>query len=118
MGQEAAHDVVRVYWRPGCGFCAGLFRALERRELQVERVNIWEDRDAAAFVRRVANGNETVPTVRIGRFALVNPSASDVMRAVADEMPHHLPAGYEHPRPGRVVRAAQRLFGGAVETDR
>jgi mycoredoxin len=29
-------------------------------------INIWEDPQAAARVRSVANGNETVPTVFVG----------------------------------------------------
>ena len=82
---------VTVYWRPGCGFCGSLFRGLEREGLVFERVDIWEDEDAAAFVRSVARGNETVPTVRVGNVALVNPSARDVLATVAEEAPAHLP---------------------------
>jgi glutaredoxin-like protein len=74
---------VTVYWRPGCGFCARLFRGLEDTDLAFERRNIWDDPDAAAYVRSVANGNETVPTVEIGGKALVNPSASAVVAAAS-----------------------------------
>ena len=108
----ADSEQVRVYWRPGCGFCAGLLRALDREGLSTERINIWEDNHGADFVRSVANGNETVPTVQIGSSALVNPSASEVMRAVADQLPHLLPEGYEPPVPGRVARTVTRLLGG------
>ena len=73
---------VTVFWRPGCGFCSRLFRDLEATDLVYERRNIWEEPDAAAYVRSVANGNETVPTVKIGRKALVNPSA-EAIRAAA-----------------------------------
>ena len=45
-------------------------------------VNIWDDPDAAAFVRSVANGNETVPTVTIGTNAMVNPAARHVRSLV------------------------------------
>ncbi|MBW3618607.1 MAG: NrdH-redoxin [Actinobacteria bacterium] len=75
---------VTVYWRPGCGFCSSLFRSLEHADVDFERVDIWEDDDAAAFVRSVANGNETVPTVRVGRLALVNPTGRDVLAAMAE----------------------------------
>lgn len=44
-------------------------------------VNIWDDPEAAAFVRSVARGNETVPTVAVGEIAMVNPSVKDVLAA-------------------------------------
>lgn len=84
-------DVV-VHWRPGCGFCSRLFRKLDSTGLRYDRADIWEDEDAAAFVRSVANGNETVPTVRIGEVALVNPSAREVLDAAAEHAPDALPA--------------------------
>jgi mycoredoxin len=102
---------VRVYWRPGCGFCASLLRALDRAGLSYERVNIWEDPDAAGFVRSVAGGSETVPTVRVGRVALINPSGRDVLRVVAQEAPAQLPEGYVPPVPGRIARAISELRG-------
>lgn len=75
------HESVTVFWRPGCGFCSRLFRGLEATDLVYERRNIWEDPEAAAYVRSVADGNETVPTVRIGRSAMVNPSVAAVVAA-------------------------------------
>lgn len=78
---------VVLYWRPGCGFCFALRRRLRRMGLLFEEVNIWEDPSAAALVRSVARGNETVPTVVVGRRALVNPSAADVLEAIRGEMP-------------------------------
>jgi hypothetical protein len=45
--------------------------------------NIWEDPDAAAFVRSVARGNETVPTVVVRGSALVNPPAAEVLARLA-----------------------------------
>jgi mycoredoxin len=45
-------------------------------------VNIWEDPDAAAVVRSVNDGNELVPTVRIGDTFLSNPSLKDVRDAL------------------------------------
>jgi len=101
-----------VYSRPGCGFCWSLIRGLERADLAFERVDIWEDAKAAKFVRSVANGNETVPTVRIGDVALVNPSVPDVLRAVAEHAPDHLPSDYEPPQPGIGARRVTRPLGG------
>lgn len=69
---------VQFYWRPGCPFCVSLRRGLSRQGIEFEAVNIWEDPDAAARVRSVANGNETVPTVFVGDQALVNPTAAQV----------------------------------------
>lgn len=102
---------VVVYWRPGCGFCSGLLRSLERYDLDHERRNIWEDEDAAAFVRSVTGGSETVPTVVVGNRALVNPSARDVMSTVAEVAPEQLPEGFEPPAPGRVGNLLNRLLG-------
>ena len=73
-----------VFWRPACGFCARLLYGLDRSDLAYRRVNIWEDDEARAFVRSVANGHETVPTVVIGDRALVNPSAAEVVAAAND----------------------------------
>ena len=75
---------VTVFWRPGCGFCARLFSGLEGTDIAFERRNIWDDPDAAAYVRSVANGNETVPTVKIGRKTLVNPSVAAIASAASD----------------------------------
>lgn len=83
----APPNVVIFYWRPGCGFCAALRRRLRRAGVAVEEVNIWKDRAAAAFVRSVARGNETVPTVVVGRRALVNPTVRDVVEIARLESP-------------------------------
>jgi len=84
-------DAVDVYWRPGCGFCSMLRRGLERRAIPVRLHDIWQDPDAAAIVRSVARGNETVPTVVVGGRSLVNPSAGEVEALLAEVAPHLLP---------------------------
>lgn len=79
---------ITVYWRPACGFCASLRRQLEHTDLTYTEVDIWDDPDGAATVRSYAGGNETVPTVVVGRpgspeaVGLVNPSARQVVAAV------------------------------------
>lgn len=78
---------ITVYWRPGCPFCSMLRSGLRREGIPVQEINIWEDADAAAFVRSVANGNETVPTVTIGSVSLVNPSAREVAETATRELP-------------------------------
>jgi mycoredoxin len=100
---------VTVYWRPGCVFCHGLLRGLQRAGLAFEQRNIWEDGEAAAFVRSVAGGNETVPTVRVQQVALINPTAVQVLREVATRAPEQLPDGYEPPPVGPIARLWARL---------
>jgi mycoredoxin len=68
------------YTRPRCPFSFRLRWALRRRGLQFREVNIWTDPDAAAAVRAVADGNETVPTLFVAGQWLVNPSADQVER--------------------------------------
>lgn len=58
-----------------------LFRQLDKLGEPYERINIWDDPKAAAFVRSVAKGNEVVPTVVVGDVAMVNPSAAEVVAA-------------------------------------
>lgn len=82
---------ITVFWRPGCGFCSALLSSLSASELDYATVNIWEDPDAAAYVRSVARGNETVPTVRVGDQALVNPSFRELTAAVDGRPPQKRP---------------------------
>ena len=86
-------DGVVVYWRPMCPYCAKLFLTLRLTRVRHTRVNIWRDPDAAAFVRSVAGGNETVPTVTVAGRPLVNPSKRELVAAVTAHAPHALPAG-------------------------
>ncbi|MGH3443402.1 MAG: glutaredoxin domain-containing protein [Nitriliruptorales bacterium] len=102
---------VTLYWRPGCGFCMGLRRSLDAHGLAYDAVDIWEDEHAAAFVRSVAGGSETVPTVKVGPLALVNPTADDVLSAVAAHAPEDLPEGWAPRHPGRFTRLLARLLG-------
>jgi glutaredoxin-like protein len=81
---------VVVYWRPGCPFCWKLRTGLRRRGLPTREVNIWTDPEAAATVRGIADGNETVPTVMVGEVAMVNPSPAQVIEAVRTQAPELL----------------------------
>jgi glutaredoxin len=80
---DSGERTATFYWRPHCGFCVALRAQLERAGVELEERNIWEDEDDAAFVRSVANGNETVPTVVVRGKALVNPSPHRVMELLA-----------------------------------
>ena len=79
-----------VYWRPGCGICASLERQLIAANVTFRKVNIWDDPQAAEFVRSVARGNETVPTLSIGSMSLVNPSLQSVIDTAAEHAPNAL----------------------------
>jgi mycoredoxin len=78
---------ITVYWRPGCAFCSRLLRWLDRTEVPTTRRNIWEDPEAAAVVRAVTGGDETVPTVVVGQHAMVNPSPLALEAAIAAHAP-------------------------------
>lgn len=86
----AGAEVV-FYWRPGCGFCSMLRRGLQRAGLAFREVDIWEHPEAAAYVRSVARGNETVPTLDVAGVGLVNPSVGEVLEVLAQRAPELLP---------------------------
>jgi mycoredoxin len=71
---------VVLYARPGCPYCYMLRRGLRRRGVEFTEIDIWQDPAAAAAVRAVADGNETVPTVHVAGQWLVNPRAAVVQR--------------------------------------
>jgi mycoredoxin len=70
-----------VFWRPGCSYCLRLRFRLGRRSREAYWVNIWADRAAAARVRDVTGGDETVPTCVVGDQAVVNPDPAWVRAA-------------------------------------
>jgi len=76
---------VTVYWRPGCPYCSRLTAKLDKAGVVRQERNIWTDDEAAATVRSIANGNETVPTVVVGTTTLVNPSIREVLAAMGDD---------------------------------
>jgi mycoredoxin len=88
------HDEVVIYWRPDCVFCLNLLLGLKFTRLRYRKVDIRKDPDARAFVRSVADGNETVPTVVVADRALVNPSKRQLLRVVRANAPHALDAGH------------------------
>lgn len=80
--ERTASDVVEVFWRPGCPFCAALRADLAIRRVNAVWRNIWQDEEAAALVRLANEGNETVPTIRVGTAFLTNPSGRQVARLI------------------------------------
>ncbi|MEU4114444.1 glutaredoxin domain-containing protein [Kitasatospora sp. NPDC028055] len=86
-GVAGTGEVV-LYWRPLCTYCMklrfGLLFTRLRYSRRFTRVNIWKDQDAAAFVRSVADGNETVPTVSVAGRPMVNPSLRQLLAAARE----------------------------------
>lgn len=67
-----------------------LERNLDALNLPLNKINIWDSPDAAATVRSIADGNETVPTVVVGEAKMVNPSPDAVVEAVRANAPELL----------------------------
>ena len=100
MMRSMALEVV-FYTRPRCPYSFRLRRELRRRGLPFREVDIWQDAAAAAAVRGVAEGNETVPTIHVGDHWMVNPTADEVCAA----------AGYQPPQRVRSRGLFARLRG-------
>ncbi|MVU81796.1 NrdH-redoxin [Nocardia sp. ET3-3] len=87
---DAVPELV-VYRRPGCPYCMRLRNSLNRHGIVHREVNIWENPDAAAFVRSVADGNETVPTVVLRDGSTernwVNPDPKQLIATVSADTP-------------------------------
>jgi mycoredoxin len=83
--RAAAEGRVVIYWRQGCPFTKRMRVVLGKRGDQVVWVDIWADPEAAAFVRSVNDGNETVPTVVIDGEPHTNPRPRDVIEALSRE---------------------------------
>ena len=83
-----SQDHIDFFWRPGCGFCISRERRLESANIRFKKYNIWESKCDRSFVKLVANSNETISASRIGSTTLVHPSLGQVMKAMADEVPH------------------------------
>ena len=83
-GPPGAGGGIVVYWRPGCMYCLRLRWSLGRLAGRATWVDIWADEDAAAFVRGVNDGNETVPTVVVENTVRTNPEVGWVRRALQE----------------------------------
>jgi len=80
---SAASPII-VYHRPGCSYCARLKTMLFGVSSNAYWVDIWADEDAAAYVRMVNDGDETVPTVIINGIPHTNPPPSRVRAALVN----------------------------------
>lgn len=73
-----------IYWRPGCQYCIRLRLKLGRLARRAYWVNIWTDPEAAAAVRAITGGNETVPTVVHAGHPQVNPDPTRLRQQLTD----------------------------------
>lgn len=70
-----------------------LRRGLSELGIETLEHNIWADPSAREYVRKVASGNETVPTVAIGDTNLINPTVEDVIEVIRQLIPDLLTNG-------------------------
>ncbi|MFC1407192.1 MULTISPECIES: mycoredoxin [Streptacidiphilus] len=75
---------ITMYSTTWCGYCRRLKTQLDREGIGYTEVNIEHDPDSAAFVEKVNDGNQTVPTVLFpDGSALTNPSLAQVKAKLA-----------------------------------
>jgi glutaredoxin len=76
-------DRLVVYRRDHCGYCWALERALRAAHVDYDRRDIYADPEAAAFVRSVNDGNETV--VMSNGEVRTNPKPKELLRDLGVE---------------------------------
>ena len=70
---------ITLYSTPWCGYCHRLKAQMDREGIAYTEVDISEEPDAAAEVKRHNGGNQTVPTLVFpDGSALTNPSLAQV----------------------------------------
>lgn len=89
-----------------------LERSLNKLNLPLNKMNIWDSKKHASTVRSIADGNETVPTVVIGDAKMVNPNAGQVLQALQAQAPELIPDGVDVPQPGKLGKKINKLLGG------
>ena len=88
MANPTTTSGLAVYRRDNCGYCWKLERTLRAAGVDYDRRDIYADPDAAAFVRSVNDGNETVPTVVLpSGEVLTNPKPKDLLRELGVDSP-------------------------------
>jgi mycoredoxin len=81
---ESIRGVVTMYSTPWCGYCHRLAGQLKREGIAFTTVDIEQSPDAAAFVEKVNDGAQTVPTVLFDDgTTLTNPSLAEVRQKLA-----------------------------------
>lgn len=79
---------ILVYGRPGCPGVPPVLRLLDAAEVAYEYIDIRQDPDAAARLRAITGGYESVPTVVLpdGR-AMVEPGTIKLRQALQAQAP-------------------------------
>jgi mycoredoxin len=73
-----------MYSTSWCGYCRRLKSQLDREGIEYAEVDIEAQPEAADFVMKVNNGNQTVPTVLFpDGSAATNPSLAEVKARLA-----------------------------------
>ncbi|MDQ0789061.1 mycoredoxin [Streptomyces sp. B3I7] len=79
---------VTMYSTTWCGYCRRLKSQMDREGISYNEINIEQDPQSAAFVEKVNEGNQTVPTVLVvspsgSETVMTNPSLAQVKQALA-----------------------------------
>jgi mycoredoxin len=79
---------VTMYSTTWCGYCRRLKSQMDREGISYNEINIEQDPRSAAFVEKVNEGNQTVPTVLVvspsgSETVMTNPSLAQVKQALA-----------------------------------
>jgi mycoredoxin len=81
-------SAITMYSTPWCGYCHRLKGQLKRAGIEFTEVDIEQQPEAARFVEKINNGNQTVPTVQVvssnggGEVVMTNPSLAQVKQAL------------------------------------
>jgi mycoredoxin len=82
--QAPAPGTITMFSTAWCGYCRRLKSMLDREGIGYTEVDIEAQPDAAQYVMRVNNGNQTVPTVVFpDGTASTNPSLAEVKARLA-----------------------------------
>ncbi|MGH2729860.1 MAG: glutaredoxin family protein [Actinomycetota bacterium] len=76
-------STITMYSTVWCGHCRRLKRELEAAGIDYVEVDVDQDSGHDEAIMAATGGYRTVPTVAVGGRLLVNPSASEVRRALA-----------------------------------
>ncbi|MCD8504617.1 MAG: hypothetical protein LRY53_06450 [Burkholderiaceae bacterium] len=108
--QQAAHDVVRVYWQPGCTSCLRTKEFLTRNGIEFESRNVLADADA--FKELAAFGLRQVPIVTKGDRYANGQVLKDVAELVGVKGVNLsvLPVAELHRRLQAILAGSERFF--------
>ena len=82
--QAPAPGTITMYSTTWCGYCRRLKSLLDREGIGYTEVDIEAQPDAAEYVMKVNDGNQTVPTVLFpDGSAATNPSLAEVKARLA-----------------------------------